>query len=86
MLTLQSKFYTAVKPLDAEAFFNSYLALFVVILFYAIGYAWKRQGWLKLSEIDVDSGRRELDYEAFEKLKAQRANWSGWRRVVDYLF
>ena len=74
------------KPLNAYDFFNSYLALFVVIFFYIIGYAWKRQGWLKLSEIDVDSGRRELDYEAFEKLKAQRQNWSAWRRFVDYLW
>lgn len=85
-LTQGLQFYTAVEPLDAYTFFNSYLALFVVMLFYAIGYAWKRQGWLKLSEIDVDSGRRELDYEAFEKLKAKRQNWPAWRRFLDYIF
>ena len=67
-------------------FFLSYLALPVVIMFYIIGYAWKREGWLKLSQIDVDSGRRELDYDAFEKLKARRQNWSAWRKFLDYLF
>lgn len=72
--------------MTAYAFFNSYLALFVVLLFWAIGYAWKRQGPLKLSQIDVDSGRRELDYEAFEKLREQRQNWSAWRRFLDYLW
>jgi amino acid transporter len=72
--------------MDAYTFFNAYLALFVVLAFYAIGYAWKREGWLKLSQIDVDSGRRELDYEAHEKLKEQRQSWPVWRRFLSYLF
>lgn len=74
------------KDGDAETFFYSYLALFVVALFYAVGYAWKRAGPLKLHEIDVDSGRRELNQEAFEKLKAKRAAWPAWRRVLDIFF
>ncbi|KAK5175159.1 Amino acid permease [Saxophila tyrrhenica] len=85
-LVLAAQFYTAVKPMEAEAFFKSYLALFVVLLFYAIGYAWKREGWRKLSEIDVDSGRRVLNFEEYEKLKARKAGWPMWKRVLDYLF
>ena len=72
--------------MSAYNFFLKYLALFVVILFYIIGYAWKRKSWMKLSEIDVDSGRREINYEAYEKLKAQRQNWPMWRRFLDHLF
>ena len=85
-LTHRLQFYTAIKPMDAEKFFNAYLALFVVLLFYAIGYAWKREGWLKTSQIDVDSGRRELDYEAMAKLREQRQTWPVWKRFLSYLF
>ncbi len=72
--------------MTAYAFFNSYLALFVVLLFYAIGYAWKREGWKKVSQIDVDSGRRQLNFEEYEKLKARKAGWPMWKRVLDYVF
>jgi amino acid transporter len=72
--------------MNAYDFFLSYLALFVVLLFYAIGYAWKREGWRKLSEIDVDSGRRHLNHEEYEKLKARKAGWPMWKRVMHYVF
>merc|ERR1712115_321037 len=64
ILVLIAQFYTAVKPLKAYDFFLSYLALFVVILFYVIGLVWKRQTWLRTANIDVDTGRREIDWEA----------------------
>lgn len=74
------------KDGDAETFFYSYLALFVVIIFYAIGYAWKRAGPLKLDQIDVDSGRRELNQEAFEKMRAKYDSWPAWRKFLDIFF
>ena len=80
------QFYTAIKPLSAYDFFLNYLAAPVVIAFYVVGYVWKRKAWLKTSEIDVDTGRRELDYEAFEKLKAKMATWPAWRRVLSKVF
>jgi amino acid permease len=80
------KFYTAVAPMDAEAFFISYLALPVVILFYIIGYIWKRGKWLKLSEIDVDSGRREIDWVAFNEEKQKLATGPAWKRVFHKVF
>lgn len=82
MLT-KNQFYTAVKPLDAEAFFKAYLAVFVVILFYAVGYAWKREAWIKVADIDINSGRREIDYDAFEKERVRKAAWPKWRKVLD---
>ena len=90
MLT-RTQFYVAVADaVDAEtvdlgvqAFFKSYLAFPVVILFYIVGWVWKREGWRRISEIDVDSGRRELDYDSFQKLKAKRAGWPAWRRTLD---
>jgi yeast amino acid transporter len=58
----------------------------VVILFYAVGYIWKRKTWLPLKDIDVDAGRREVDWEAYEKLKAEMQTWPAWRRVLDKMF
>ena len=72
--------------MTAYDFFLSYLAIFVVALFYVVGYAWKRRGPQKLHQIDVDSGRRELDWDAIEKLRAKKQNWPAWRRFLDYLF
>lgn len=80
------QFYTAVAPKDAETFFNIYLAFFVVIAFYLIGFAWKRKSWKKIADIDVDSGLRKIDYEAWEKHKAKRQSWPAWRRVLDKMF
>jgi len=82
ILVLIAQFYTAVRGLDAESFFKSYLAFFVVLLFYAIGYAWKRAAWIPTKDIDVDSGRRELDWDAFQKEKARVAAMPKWRRVM----
>lgn len=71
--------------LGVAAWFNGYMAFIVVVIFYIIGYLLKRTGWRRVSEIDVDSGRRDMDYEQFEALKAKRAAWPAWRRVMDKL-
>lgn len=80
------QFYTAIKPMSAEAFFQSYLALPVVIFFYICGWVWKREGWRKLADIDIDSGRRELDWEAYEKVKREKQSWPAWKRILDKMF
>jgi len=86
ILVLIAQFYTAVKPLKAYDFFLSYLALFVVILFYVVGLVWKRQTWLRTANIDVDTGRREIDWEVYEQLKMEKQNWPAWKRVYHFLF
>jgi len=85
-LVFVAQFWTAIKPMDAAAFFKAYLALPVVIFFYICGYIWKRAKWLSLAEIDIDSGRRELDWEAHEKMLLERRSWSVWRRTWNKLF
>ena len=72
--------------MTAYAFFQSYLALFVVIALYAIGYAIRRQAWLRLDQIDVDSGRREMDKEVLEKLVADRKAMGPFKKFMDILF
>lgn len=74
------------KPLDAEAFFASYLAFFVVVAFYIVGWVWKRQAWHRLADIDVDSGRREIDWEHFNKTRAVYESYPKWRKFLSHLF
>ncbi|KAK5740641.1 Amino-acid permease inda1 [Elasticomyces elasticus] len=86
VIVLIAQFYTAVKPMSAYSFFQSYLAAPVVIFFYIIGYIWKRQAWIKTSQIDVDSGRRVVDFEHAEKMRVKMEHWPAWRRVLDKVF
>ncbi|KAL1639224.1 Amino-acid permease inda1 [Diplodia intermedia] len=88
VLVLIAQFYTAVWPLgggvnDAEGFFQDYLALFVVIFFWICGYFWKRTGWLKLSQIDVDSGRRTVDWDPIMAERERVAAMPKWRRALN---
>jgi amino acid transporter len=63
VLVLIAQFYIAVAPIGGtagggeavEAFFLSYLALPVVLVFYIGGWLWKRSGPKKASEIDLVS-------------------------------
>ncbi|EEU36736.1 uncharacterized protein NECHADRAFT_51989 [Fusarium vanettenii 77-13-4] len=91
IIVLIAQFYTAITNLDgsvgdAESFFESYLAFPVVILFYVGGYIWKRQGWLKLSEIDLDTGLREHDWDSINAYRREMAAAPAWKRVLHAMF
>ncbi|CAJ2510590.1 Uu.00g062150.m01.CDS01 [Anthostomella pinea] len=91
VLVLIAQFYVAVCPVTggyntAGGFFESYLAFPVVILFYAVGYAWKRTGWLKTSQIDVDSGRRETDWDEINAYRQELAAKPAWKRILGMIF
>lgn len=92
-IVLIAQFYTAVAaPIgksglgDAESFFNSYLAIFVVLLFWAVGWAWKRPAMLRTRNIDVDTGRRELDWDEINAYRAKIAAYPKWKRFLSHLF
>jgi amino acid transporter len=89
-IVLAAQFFVAIAPPggglnDAEGFFKSYLALPVVLFFWACGYLWKRQGWLRTSQIDVDSGRREIDWEFVNAERARVAALPKWRRIINII-
>ncbi|KAF4554495.1 Amino acid permease-like protein 24 [Elsinoe fawcettii] len=86
VLVLIAQFYVAIRPLDAETFFQAYLAFFVVLLFYVIGWLWKRQSWKSVHELDVDSGRRDFDWELIHKQRAEIATWPAWRRFINKIW
>lgn len=90
-LVLVAQFWVALYPLNpsgpvpsAYNFFLAYLALPVVLVFWACGYAWKRQGWLRTSQIDVDSGRRALDWEEIHQEEMDAKNAPMYRRIFDW--
>jgi amino acid transporter len=92
MHTNIAQFYTALYPLGkdgigtAEDFFKSYLALPVVVVFWVCGYFWKRAGWLRTSQIDVDTGRREVNWDLINATKAEIASYPAWKRLFYFLF
>lgn len=91
IIVLIAQFYTALTDVDgniagAEAFFESYLAFPVVILFYIVGYIWKRQSWLRLENIDLDTGRREHDWESINAYRRELATKPAWKRVLRAIF
>ncbi|KIY66417.1 amino-acid permease inda1 [Cylindrobasidium torrendii FP15055 ss-10] len=65
-LVLIAQFYVAIFPVGksvsgadaADSFFSSYLAVPVMMAFYAVGFIWKRKLPQRASEIDLDSGRK----------------------------
>jgi len=67
---------------DAEGFFSQCLAIPVVLVFWIVGFLWKRTGWLRMDQIDVDTGRRELDWEAINAYRAEVATWPAWKRFL----
>jgi yeast amino acid transporter len=91
-VVLAAQFYTAIAPPgtselnDAAGFFKSYLALPIVLTFWLGGFFWKRTGWLRTAQMDVDTGRRELDWEEIHAYRAHQATLPKWRRWANKLF
>lgn len=90
-IVLIAQFYIAIWPLGggvntAEGFFKTYLALPVVLAFFAGGYLWKKGAWHKIADIDVDTGRRVWDTrEDIERRKQELAQRSLPVKIWDML-
>ncbi|KAF2655385.1 amino acid permease [Lophiostoma macrostomum CBS 122681] len=90
-LVLAAQFYTAVSPIGArlgtaESFFKSYLALPVVMFFWVVGWIWKRKAWLRTKDMDVDTGRRALDWDYINAQREEQAKWPAWRKAFHKIF
>ncbi|KAL3960424.1 hypothetical protein ACCO45_005541 [Purpureocillium lilacinum] len=69
-----------------EGFFKQYLAFPVVIFFWICGYLWKRTGWLRTAQMDVDTGRRELDWDEIRAYREKLAAMPAWKRILHHTF
>lgn len=96
ILVFIAQMYVAIWPIgggpdggplnDAEGFFMSCLAFPVVIAFWIAGYIWKRPTFLTVDNIDLDSGRREIDWELHRAIEAKRAQASIPMKIYYKLF
>ena len=87
-IVLAATLYSAIAPPftsalnDAGGFFKTYLAAPVVLFFYAAGYLWKRKGPVRLADIDLDTGRREHDWEEINAYRSRVKAYPAWRRAL----
>lgn len=58
----------------------------MVIAFWIGGFVWKRTGWLRTDQIDLDTGRRELNWDEIHADRARIAAFPAWKRVIWKLF
>ncbi|OCF55080.1 hypothetical protein L486_07190 [Kwoniella mangroviensis CBS 10435] len=95
VIILIAQFYIALFPIGGvesagervESFFIAYLAAPVMILFYAVGFAWKRTLPKKAHEIDLDTGRKSwLTVEDMRAYRAERAAAPLYIRIYRMLF
>ncbi|KAI9051826.1 hypothetical protein LZ554_004088 [Drepanopeziza brunnea f. sp. 'monogermtubi'] len=92
IICLLAQFYSALFPIGgdgvgtAEDFFKAYAAFPLVICFWIVGYIWKGKAFLKLSEIDIDTGRRQHNWEIINAHRKKMAALPAYRRVLDKLF
>lgn len=86
------QFYISISPpgvsgvANAEAFFRGFLTVPIILLFWAVAYAMKRQGFHKLAEIDLDSGVRAHDWDSINAQRAKMAKWPWWRRAMSIMW
>lgn len=77
-LVLVAQFWVALYPIkaspDPAVFFQSYLAAPLVIVFYLSWKIYKRSPFIRLKDIDLDAGRREVDLDLLrQELAEERA-------------
>lgn len=70
----------------AQDFFMQYLAAPVVLGFWAVGWLWKRQPFLRTKNIDVDTGLREFDWDEINAERSRLAALPAWRRILHHAF
>lgn len=91
ILVFIAQMYIAIWPIGggvntAEGFFMSCLAFPVVVFFWVVGYIWKRPKFLTINNIDLDTGRREIDWELHRSIQEKRANANIFMKVCYKLF
>ncbi|CAF0934661.1 unnamed protein product [Adineta ricciae] len=90
ILCLVAQFYLAVFPLDsspnAEEFFQAYIAVPFILVFYIVWKVWKKTPFMRPSTIDLDTGRRQIDtQQLIDEERAERMAWPRWKRIYDTL-
>ncbi|KAK2048039.1 amino acid permease [Colletotrichum somersetense] len=91
-IVLAATLFVAIAPAgqdglnSAAGFFEAWLTVPIILLFWVVGYFWKGEGWLRTHQMDVDTGRRELDWDEINRYKAEMATWPTWKRLYNRFF
>jgi hypothetical protein len=85
ILCVIAQFYIAVAPIGATAtaynFFVQMLALPVILACFVGWKVWHRTRFVRASEMDLLTGRREMDLAAAkEEERIERAGWPMWKK------
>lgn len=91
MLVLVAQFWTGFAPVGyaemtaselVESWFKAYLAAPIVIACFLIFKFVKKTRFKRIDEIDVTSGRREMNLAALlAEERAEQAQWPKWKKV-----
>ncbi len=90
LVVLVVQFWVAVDPIGgapatvAEAvaeFFSVYLGVPIILLFYSFYKIYYRTPWIRTEDIDVLSGKNEVDPLLFIQVKEDKASWPMWKVV-----
>lgn len=88
VIILVAQFWTGAWPVgyenknQAESFFLAYLAAPIVILFYLSYKIWYKTPIMRVKDMDLQTGVRELNLpELIAEEKAERASWPRWKRA-----
>lgn len=94
ILVLIAQFWVGFAPVGygdmsasalVENFFSAYLAAPIVIAFYIPYKLWYRTPFIKTHEMDLNTGRRDLDIrELIEEERAEQATWPAWKKFYHW--
>ena len=69
--------YTAfLNPFDKVAFVTNYILIPVFVILYVLYKYWNKTKWIKLEEMDIWTGRREIVFDDEEAAQRPK-NWLG---------
>jgi amino acid transporter len=77
-LVLIAQFWTALFPIgtppNASAFFQIYMTFPIIVVCYIAYKLWYRPKWVRIRNMDIDTGRREVDVDQLrEEIKEEKA-------------
>lgn len=93
---LAAQFWVAVSPSGASSdrtageqavnFFEAYLAMPVVLLFYGYYKIWYRTKWVRVKDIDLQTGRNEFEtVHVRRQWKDDKSEWPRWKIIYKTL-
>jgi amino acid transporter len=65
-----------------QSWFEAYLAAPIIFISFIFFKLWKKTKFKKISEIDITSGRREMDLASILlEERAIQAKWPRWKKI-----